>query len=177
MDLTFQVPMQYCSLQHQTLLSPPDIFTTFCIGPASSFFLELFVTILCYSPVAYWTPSNLGGSSSSVISSSFSYCSWGSPGKNAGVDCHFLLQWTTICQNGPMTICLGWPCTAWSIASLNYTIPSPWQDCDPCRQILSVKDSKYFKICRLLTQLLKSAVTVWKQPYATHKQMNMIMFQ
>ena len=68
MDLTFQVPMQYCSLQHQTLLSPPDIFTTFCIGPASSFFLELFVTILCYSPVAYWTPSNLGGSSSSVIS-------------------------------------------------------------------------------------------------------------
>ena len=68
MDLTFQVPMQYCSLQHQTLLSPPDIFTTFCIGPASSFFLELFVTILCYSPVAYWTPSNLGGSSSGVLS-------------------------------------------------------------------------------------------------------------
>ena len=24
MDLTFQVPMQYCSLQHQTLLSSPD---------------------------------------------------------------------------------------------------------------------------------------------------------
>ena len=28
MDLTFQVPMQYCSLQHQTLLSPPGTFTT-----------------------------------------------------------------------------------------------------------------------------------------------------
>ena len=28
MDLTFQVPMQYCSLQHWTLLSPPDISTT-----------------------------------------------------------------------------------------------------------------------------------------------------
>ena len=26
MDLTFQVPMQYCSLQNQTLLSPPDIY-------------------------------------------------------------------------------------------------------------------------------------------------------
>ena len=28
MDLTFQVPMQYCSLQHRTLLSPPGTFTT-----------------------------------------------------------------------------------------------------------------------------------------------------
>ena len=25
MELTFQVPMHYCSLQHETLLSPPDI--------------------------------------------------------------------------------------------------------------------------------------------------------
>ena len=31
MDLTFQVPMQYCSLQHQTLLSPPDTFTSFLL--------------------------------------------------------------------------------------------------------------------------------------------------
>ena len=136
MDLTFQVPMQYCSLQHWTLLSLPDTSTTghhFLFSHASSFFLELLVMSLHSSPVAYWTPSNLGGSSSGVISSSFSYCSWGSPGKNAGVDYHFLLQWTMICQNGPMTICLGWPCKAWFIASLNYTIPSPWQDCDPCR--------------------------------------------
>ena len=44
MDLTFQVPMQYCSLQHQTWLSPPDTSTTghhFHFGSASSFFLEL----------------------------------------------------------------------------------------------------------------------------------------
>ena len=27
MDLTFQVPMQHCSLQHQSLLSPPDTAT------------------------------------------------------------------------------------------------------------------------------------------------------
>ena len=27
MDLTFQVPMQHCSLQHQSLLSPPDTST------------------------------------------------------------------------------------------------------------------------------------------------------
>ena len=29
----------------------------------------------------------------------FSYCSWGSQGKNAEVVCHSLLQWTMFCQN------------------------------------------------------------------------------
>ena len=47
-------------LQHQTLLSPPNTCATgccfhFCSG--SSFLLELF---LPSSPVAYWTPTNLG---------------------------------------------------------------------------------------------------------------------
>ena len=44
-----QVPMQYCSLQHQILLLPPDTYTSehcFCFGPATSFFLELLVTAL-----------------------------------------------------------------------------------------------------------------------------------
>ena len=66
-DLTFQVPVQYCSLQHRTLLSPPDTSTTgrcFCFGSASSFLLELF---FCSSPVAYWAPADLG----SVISYRF----------------------------------------------------------------------------------------------------------
>ena len=58
MDLTFQVPMKYYSLQHQTLLAPPDTAECpFHFGPASSFFLE---QLLCSSPVAYWTPSDLG---------------------------------------------------------------------------------------------------------------------
>ena len=68
MDLTFQVPMQYCSLQHQTLLPAPVTSTTgcwFCFGSVSSFFLELF---LCWSPVAYWVPTDLGSSSFSVLS-------------------------------------------------------------------------------------------------------------
>ena len=68
MDLTFQVPMQYCSLQHWTLLPSPVTSTTgchFCFGSASSFFLELF---LHSSPVAYWAPTDLGSSSFSVIS-------------------------------------------------------------------------------------------------------------
>ena len=67
MDLTFQVPMQYCSLQHQTLLPSPvtSITGCCCFGSVSSFLLELF---LHWSPVAYWAPNNLGSSSFSVIS-------------------------------------------------------------------------------------------------------------
>ena len=54
MDLIFQVPMQYCSLQHWTLLSPPDTSRAehhSCFGPTPSFFLELLVIALCSSPV------------------------------------------------------------------------------------------------------------------------------
>ena len=68
MNLTFQVPMQYCSLQHQTLLLSPVTSTAgycFCFGSIPSFFLELF---LHWSPVAYWAPTDLGISSFSVLS-------------------------------------------------------------------------------------------------------------
>ena len=69
-DLTFQFPMQYCTLQLWTLLPSPVTSTAgccFCFGSISSFFLELF---LYRSPVvyAYWAPSVLGSSSSSVLS-------------------------------------------------------------------------------------------------------------
>ena len=60
--------MQYCSLQHRTLLLPPVTSTTwycFCSGSIPSFFLELF---LRWSPVAYWAPTDLGSSSFSVLS-------------------------------------------------------------------------------------------------------------
>ena len=68
MDLTFQVSMQYCSLQHWTLLPSPVTSTTgcrFCFGSVSSFFLELF---LHWAPIAYWAPTDLGSSSFSVLS-------------------------------------------------------------------------------------------------------------
>ena len=68
MDLTFQVPMQYCSLQHWTLLLSPVTYTTeycFCFGSISSFFLELF---LHWSPVACWASTDLGSSSFSILS-------------------------------------------------------------------------------------------------------------
>ena len=68
MNLTFQIPMQYCSSQHRTLLPSPVTSTTGCcfhLGSVSSFFLELF---LHCSPVAYWPPTDLGSSFFSVIS-------------------------------------------------------------------------------------------------------------
>ena len=50
----------------------------------------------------------------------FSHCSWGSQSKNTEVVCHFLLQWSTFCQNSaPCPICLEWPYMAWLIASLS----------------------------------------------------------
>ena len=68
MDLTFQVPMQYCSLQHWPLLLSPVTSTTaycFCFGSIPSFFLELF---LHWSPVAYWAPTYPGSSPFSFLS-------------------------------------------------------------------------------------------------------------
>ena len=68
MDLTLQVPMQYCFLQHCALLPSPVTSTTgccFCFGSISSFFLGLF---LHWFPVAYWAATDLGGSSFTALS-------------------------------------------------------------------------------------------------------------
>ena len=107
MGLTFQVPMQYCSLQHWILLPLPVTSTTecCCFGSISSFFLELF---LHWSPIAYWTPTDLGSSKR------------GSQGYTTEVVCCSLLQWTMFCQNSPpWPVCLGWPYMAWLIVSLS----------------------------------------------------------
>ena len=95
MNLTFQIPMQYCSLQHWTWLSPPDMSTTechFCFCSPASFFLALLVIVLP-SAVTYWKSSDLRGSSSDVISFClFSYCLQDSQSRVIGVVCYFLLQ-------------------------------------------------------------------------------------
>ena len=68
MGLTVQVPMQFCSLQHQSLSPTPVTSTTgccFCFDTVSSFFIEL---DLHWPPVAYWAPTNMGSSSFSVLS-------------------------------------------------------------------------------------------------------------
>ena len=59
--------MQYCSLQHRTLLPSPVTSTTghcFCFDSVSSFFLVLFLHPFL---VAYWSPTDLGSSSFSVL--------------------------------------------------------------------------------------------------------------
>ena len=93
--------MQYCSLQHQILLSPPVTSTTGCcfhFGSASLFLLELFLH--CFPAVTGHLPTwriHL----SVLYLFAFSYCSWSSQGKNADVICCPHLQWTTFCQNSP----------------------------------------------------------------------------
>ena len=61
MDLTFQVPMQYCSYSIEPCFYHqfhPQFGVVFALAPSLSFFLEL----------AYWAPTNLGSSSFSVLS-------------------------------------------------------------------------------------------------------------
>ena len=115
--------MQYYSLQHRILLSSPDTSTIehhFCLGPPSSFFLELF---LCSAPAAYWTPTNLGGLSSGVIS----FCSFILFHRVLEVR---ILEWFAIpFSSGPRFVrtvhhdlsVLGGPTWAWLIVSLSKT--------------------------------------------------------
>ena len=122
MDLTFQVPVQYSSNSirfyfHQLIEH------RFCIGPAASFFLGLLGAVLHSSPVAYWTPYDLGVSCFGVISSLLSIqfirfsqqVYWGGLPFPPPED-HVLSELFAI-------ICLGLPCMAWLIASLSYTSP------------------------------------------------------
>ena len=60
----------------------------------------------------------------------FSYCSWGSQGKNTEVVCHSLLQWTTFCQASlPWPACLGLPHRALlSFIELDEAVVLVWLD-------------------------------------------------
>ena len=106
--------MKYCFLHHQTLLLSPVTSTTgycFCFGSVSSFILGLF---LHWSPVAYWAPTDWGVHLLVFYLFAFSYCSWGSQGKNTEVVCRSVLQWTTFCQNSPpWLVHHGWSYMAW----------------------------------------------------------------
>ena len=124
MDLTFQVPMQYFSLQHWTLLLSPVTSTSgycFYFGSIPSSFLELF---LHWSLVAYSASTDLGSSSFSIIS----FCLfilymvfsrqeyWSGLPFPSPVD-HILSELST------MTRCLGWPHMAWlSFTELDKTV-------------------------------------------------------
>ena len=172
MDRTFQVPTQYCSLQHQTLLPSPITSTAeccFCFGSTFSFFLELF---LHWSPVAYWAPTNLGVHLSVSYLFAFSYCSWGSQGKNTEVVCHSLLQWTTFCQTSlPCPIHLGWPLqgTAHSYTELDKAV-SIWSVC------LVFCDCGFHSVCPL-TDKDKSLMEAYPGRVFTNGQFLRFSFQ
>ena len=114
MDLTFQVPIQYCSLQHQTLL----------LSPVTSFFLELF---LHWSLVTYWAPTEFifqcpiflpFHTVHNVQRQEY----WSSLSFPSPVD-HILSELST------MTHPVGWLYTAWLMVSLSYTrLWSMWSD-------------------------------------------------
>ena len=114
MDLTFQVLMQYCSLQHQTLFLSPVTSTTGCcfnFGSIHSSFVELF---LHWSPVAYWSSTDLGSSSFSVLSFWLFILFMGFSGQEYWSGFHSLLQCTMFCQNfPPWHVPLEWPYMAW----------------------------------------------------------------
>ena len=130
MDLKIQVPMQYCSLQHWTLLPSPVTSTTGCcfyFGSIPSFFLELF---LHWSPVAYWAPTHLESSSFSVLSFCLFILFMGFSGQEywsvlpfpSLVD-HILSELSTM--TSPSWV----PYTAWLIVSLSKTrLWSMWSD-------------------------------------------------
>ena len=67
MDLTFQVPMQYCFTASDlaSITSHIHNCVLFLLWLIPSFFLELF---LHWSPVACWAPTNLGSSPFSILS-------------------------------------------------------------------------------------------------------------
>ena len=110
-DLTFQVPTQYCSLQHWTLLLSLVTSTTGCCfllwqQQEHPFILSGVISPLISSSIlgTYWPEEVLF---QYPINFAFSYCSWGSQGKNSEVVCRSLLQWTTFCQNSPpWPVCL-----------------------------------------------------------------------
>ena len=114
MDLTFQVPMQYCSLQHQTLLLSPVTSTTRCcfyFGCIPSFFLELF---LPSSPVAYWILNDLGSSSFTVVSFCLFILFMGFSRQEYWSGFPFPSPGTTFCQTSPLwPVHLWWPHMAW----------------------------------------------------------------
>ena len=127
MDPTFQVLMQYCSLQHQTSLPSPLTSTTgccFCFSYVSSFFLELF---LHWSPVAYWVPTDLGTSSFSVLSFCLFLLFMGFSRQEYSSGLPFPSPVYMFCQNSPLwPIRLGWPYMAWLIKTRLWSVWSVW---------------------------------------------------
>ena len=108
----FQVPIALYSigpcLYHQ---SHPQLDIVFALALSLHFFWSYFSTDL---QLHIGLLPTWGVPFSVSYHFAFSYCSWGSQGKNTEVVCHSLLQWTTFCQtSAPWPAHLGWPHRAW----------------------------------------------------------------
>ena len=113
MDLTFQVPMQYCSLQHQTLLLSPVTSTT---GYCFLLWLHPFILSGVISPLI--SCSILGTYRLEEFLFQYPiilpFHTVHGVLKARILVCHSLLQWTTFCQTSPpWPACLGLPHMAW----------------------------------------------------------------
>ena len=107
MDLALQGPVQYCSLQHHTLLLSPVTSTVGVVFALASFFLELFFH---WFPVACCAPTDLGSSSFSVLSFCLFLLFMGFSRQEYWSHLPFPFQWTTVCQTpSPWPVCLGMP--------------------------------------------------------------------
>ena len=127
MDLTLQVPMKYCSLQHQTLLLPPNTSTTdsqkFSLWPNRFILSGAISNSLSFFPSSMLDIFWPGGSFSGVVSFCLFILHMGSPSKK--------MEWFGILSSsGPRfirtshwPIRLLWPCMACLIASLTYVTP------------------------------------------------------
>ena len=122
MDLTFQVPMQYCDLQHWTLLLSPVTSTAgycFCFGSIPSFFLEI-SPLISISILGTYRPGEFLFQCPVILPS---HTVRGV--LKARIPKWFaLLQWTIFCQTSPpWPDRLGWPHTAWlSFTELDTTV-------------------------------------------------------
>ena len=107
MDLTFQVPIQYCSLLHKFCFHHQTYPQLSVVSALAQPHHSVWSYYSLPSALPQWHIRHLLTWGAHLLVSYlfvFSYCPWGSPGKNTGVSCHFLLQWTTFCHN-----CSLWP--------------------------------------------------------------------
>ena len=120
MDLTFQVPMQYCSLQHWTLLPSP---VTSTLGIVLLLFC-LFILSVVISPLiscsilgTYWPGEFIF---QCPIFLPFHTVHGVLKARILKWFANSRLQWTTFYQNSPpWPVHRGWPYMAWLIVSLS----------------------------------------------------------
>ena len=115
------VPFPVCNFSFFVLLCFVFFFSFFPVYTRVSRLSSLFITIVMFLPPSTDSVFLIHCLFSSYLFA-FSYCSWGSQGKNTEAVCHSLLQWTTFCQNSPpWSVHLGWPYMAWPSVSLSWT--------------------------------------------------------